>query len=310
MNCEDLLNSDGATGAHDHVLAGEERVRLNTEGPDATGDLVVIEPLLDQDRTIAGFSRVAHDVTRDRRFHQQLLRAERFATLGQIVFGLAHSVGTPLNIICGYAEFLLMRTKPEDPGHKELTVIRDQTRRVASLFNDALDLARPSEGATGSVNVRRLVADSLDQIDHHLRGANVRTSLACATSEPLIYGDARQLKQIVFILLLNTAERVGRGGRLEVAVDDRGTSAGYLTLELLGTEAGGQPHDFSRSLGDFLAEGPDAIPTGVGLTLVRELLRQAGAEVTTRGEDQRGVALVVRFPIRSQGVSVQFGQPE
>ena len=76
---------------------------------------VSFEPLSDGNKQ-QGFIRVMRDVSEARNAHLQLLKAERFATLGQLLSGVAHDVGTPLNVISGYAEFLMMRKNPEESG--------------------------------------------------------------------------------------------------------------------------------------------------------------------------------------------------
>src|SRR5690349_15997388 len=110
---------------HEEALKSEAPVRIRSA---VDGRTVIIVPLQGEASEAAAFARV---VSRQEALSQDaLLKAEHLATLGQMMSGIAHDVGTPLNIISGYAEYLLMRTKPEETGHKELMAILEQTRRV------------------------------------------------------------------------------------------------------------------------------------------------------------------------------------
>jgi PAS domain S-box-containing protein len=258
---------------------------------------VTIRPLFDERGVSCGFLRLLRDVTGAQHTQQQLLQAERFAALGQILSGIAHDAGTPLNVISGYCEFLLMRTKPDGQGYKELSAILHQTRRIASMFSEALDLARAPQGRIDAIEIKPLMAATLDLTEYHLREANVKADLTCRICPPLVYGEASQLRQAFFNLLLNAAQQVGNGGKLEVVIDEAPDQLGFLAVSLWGTEGGGVGHDFSRSIGGFFAEHSRVGPQGIGLCLAWEILNRAGAKVIFGSAGDQGVPLLVYLPV-------------
>jgi K+-sensing histidine kinase KdpD len=255
---------------------------------------VSFEPLFDDGNKQHGFIRVMRDVSEARNAHLQLLKAERFATLGQLLSGVAHDVGTPLNVISGYAEFLMMRKSPDDQGYKELTSILDQTRRIAAIFGQALELARPAQGRADAIDLNALLEESLALAGHHLRKTNVTASLTCRIPKPLIYGEASQLKQAFFILLLNTGRRVETGGSLRAIIDLAQKVPEFLELVLLGTDANGVRHDFSTVFREGLAVEGEV--SGIGLNLASKIFAEAGARISfpTAGEQASG--LVIQLP--------------
>jgi signal transduction histidine kinase len=261
---------------------------------------VTITPLSTNDKN-AGFIRVMRDVTEQHRIRQHLLDAERFASLGQMLFGIAHNVGTPLNIISGYSEFLLMRIKPDEEGHKELSVILDQTRRIAVLLNEALDVARPGKRQVAAIDMKALLADALSLAAHYFRKAGVQAELTCGMSAPLIYGEAPKLRQTFFSLLLNASQNVGTGGRLEITIAESRDMPGFLSVSLLGTDATGRGHDFSREFIGLRGEGREVIESGVGLALARHILDEAGAIVAFAESEDLGVPMIVHLPVKSLG---------
>jgi C4-dicarboxylate-specific signal transduction histidine kinase len=301
LSCEEAFHAESAASADEISWAAAQ--------PECEVTLceklwsVTIQPLSMNEKT-SGFIRVMHDVTEQRRIRRHLLDAERFASLGQMLFGIAHNVGTPLNIISGYSEFLLMRRKPEEQGHKELSAILDQTKRIAVLLNEALDVARPGQRQVSAIDIRALLADALNLSAHYFRKTGVLTALTCGMSPPLIYGEAPQLRQAFFCLLLNASQNVGTGGRLEIAIAESRDMPGFLSVSLLGTEATGRGHDFSRSFETFErlpGDRCEVIKSGVGLSLARHVLDEAGAIMTFAESEDRGVPIIVHLPMRSGG---------
>lgn len=262
---------------------------------------VTITPLPPTDKS-SGFIRVMHDVTEQRRIRLNLLDAERFASLGQMLFGIAHNVGTPLNIISGYSEYLLMRLKPDEPGHKELSAILDQTKRIAILISEALDVVRPGQTQVSAIDAKALLADALNLTAHYFRKSDVLAELTCGMSPPLIYGEAPKLRQAFFSLLMNASQDVGIGGRIEVVIAGARDKPGFLSVSLWGTRADGQGHDFSRSFKSLGDNSSEVVKSGIGLSIVKRILDDAGATMTFNGSEERGgIPIIVHLPIESGG---------
>ncbi len=300
LSCQQVFHGDDSHCTHEKVLATGTPLQLDGEvGVSGRVFSVTIEPLLDERGKTGGFARVMHDVTATRQAKDQLLQAERFATLGQLFSGLAHDVGTPLNIISGYSEFLLMRAQPDDPGHKELSAILHQTRRIAVLFEEALELTRLPHGRTGAIDIESLLAGSLNLAEHYLRKAGVKAELTCRISTPLIYGEASQFKQAFFNLVVNTGRQVEDGGNLDVVIDQPPNMPEFLAVELWGTEAGARGHDFSRSLASLFGAPSEVVKSGLGLSLAKDILDKAGARITFGGPRENSIPLVVYLPTKS-----------
>ena len=300
LSCGQVFHGEASGCPHEQVLASGHAVQLVDEVRLSGRNLsVTLEPLFDECNQPCGFLRVMRDVTGERHAHEQLLKAERFASLGQLLSGVAHDVGTPLNVISGYAEFLLMRTKPEDRGYKELSAILDQSRRIAGMFGQALDLARPAQGRTDAIDIKALLADSLDLVGHHLRKMDVTVGLTCRINKPLIYGEVPQLRQAFFNLLLNAGQYVGAEGRLQVVVDEAADMPGFVGLAFLGTEASGVGHDFSASFAILFAAQSETETAGIGLYLTKKILDEAGARIVVAEAGEQGVGLMIYLPVNA-----------
>ncbi|MFL6214272.1 MAG: histidine kinase dimerization/phospho-acceptor domain-containing protein [Blastocatellia bacterium] len=282
---------------HDEALEGGKPTQVHNA---KDGRVVTIVPLKGEAGGLLAFARV---VSRPEALSQDaLLKVEHFATLGQMMSGIAHDVGTPLNIISGYAEYLLMRTKPEETGHKELMAILEQTRRVAEYIRIMLDLARPSQGRVDAIELKGFLGDSLDLMGSHLRKASVRVVLDCKSAPPVIYGDGPRLRQAFFNLLLNAGRRLGAGGQLELIIEQPAEMPGFIGVQLLGVDREGRSQNYAESFAGFLSVERRWGAEDMGLALAKEILDDYGAKVAALPVDGRGVALVVYLPKGAGGL--------
>ncbi|HKP13771.1 MAG TPA: histidine kinase dimerization/phospho-acceptor domain-containing protein [Blastocatellia bacterium] len=298
--CEEVFHQSACP--HEEALKGKEfaQVEVKADGLHA-GQTVTVVPLPGEAGQIEGFVRI---VSRQAAGSQEaLLKAEHFATLGQMISGIAHDVGTPLNIISGYAEYLLMRTKPEETGRKELMAILEQTRRVAEYIRIMLDLARPSQGRVDAIELKGFLGDSLELMGSHLRKASVRVVLDCKSAPPVIYGDGPRLRQAFFNLLLNAGRRLGAGGQLELSIEQPSEMPGFIGVQLAGVDREGRSQDYAETFAGFLSTRRNWGAEDMGLALAKEILDDYGARVAALPVNGRGVALVVYLPKGAGGLN-------
>jgi signal transduction histidine kinase len=300
-HCEEVFPAGACP--HEEALRSKSPVRIETETKDAAnGQMVTVVPLLGAAAEVEGFARIAGRPP-GTPSQDALLKAGHFATLGQMMSGIAHDVGTPLNIISGYAEYLLMRTKAGETGHKELTAILGQTRRVAEYIRIMLDLARPSQGRVDAIELKGFLGDSLELMGSHLRKASVRVVLACQSAPPVIYGDGPRLRQAFFNLLLNAGKRIGAGGQLDLSIEQPPEMPGFIAVRLMGVDRDGRSQDYSESFADFLAARRNWGAEDMGLGLAKEILDEYGAKVAALPANGDGVALVVYLPKGAGGLT-------
>ncbi|HJQ69332.1 MAG TPA: histidine kinase dimerization/phospho-acceptor domain-containing protein [Blastocatellia bacterium] len=297
QRCEDLFHIDPHDCPHKEVIERGKSSELRHR--QAIGDRiysVALEPIINESGSVTGYVRLMRDVTERQRAQEVLLNTERFATLGQMIFGIAHDVGTPLNIISGYCEYLLMRAKPEDQGHRELSTILQQTRRIADYIKQMLDLARPAQGRADAIGLKGFLSESLDLIGHLLRRENVKASIIFNADPPPIYSDAPRLRQALFNIFLNVAQRLGQGATLEITVDESPSDKRTTRVTIAGMDKDGEGLDFSQAFRVFLDPAHSGEAIGMGLSLARHILDEIGAKVEMADVQGKGRALVVYIP--------------
>ena len=253
--------------------------------------------VVDSRGAACGFTRMVIDLA-EPDTPKPLAKADHVGTLEQMISGIAHDVGTPLGIISGYAEYLLMRSKSGEPGYKELSTILQQTRRIADSIKQMLDVVRPSSGRVDAIGLKGFLIELIDLMGHHLRKASVKASVSCRLSPPLIYGDAPKLRRAFFNLMINAIEQVGQDGDIELILTDVPGRDDLVRIVFAGSTPAGPALHFEESLA-ALGSGTENQRTGPGMSLTWEILEGFRAEIGTVDLGDRGLGLSINLPVRA-----------
>lgn len=198
---------------------------------------------------------------------------DRFTTLSEIVSGLGHDIGTPLNVISGYAESILMGTADDAPGRKQISSIVEQTRRIARMIHMMLDIVRPlPDHATTATTVGQFASEVFQISSFMPRKRDIRCRVGPDTSQNAsVTGDLPQLRHALFGLLRAVACAAGPKGQVTIrAVADEALGTGLL-FDV--ADAAGRPANLTALGRPDIWGGESGY---VGLALAARVLAQHG----------------------------------
>ena len=227
---------------------------------------------------------------------QELLVAERMATVGRLSLRVAHEVRNPIAAIELNAELLqdIVRDRPGtdmDEAGGLVTAIRDQVNTLDALTEEYLAFARFPKPHFEEESINHL----LEELAAFLRPVATRQgltiNLANDPAAPMMEVDRPLLRQAVLNLLKNGMEALSRGGAitlgsrwdgeaLEVFVSDTGSG---ITSEVAG-----------RLFEPFFTTKPQG--TGLGLSITRQIIEEHGGELTWRNGEGGGATFTIRLP--------------
>jgi PAS domain S-box-containing protein len=240
-----------------------------------------------------GVAIVARDVSARLRLDRQLVRSEKLAAVGSLVAGLAHEIGTPLNVISATAEYLLLDAR--DDARAQLRGIVAETERISRLVRDVLSFARGS--APGKVPVP--LAEAVERVASLLRYTFDRKGLRVAVELPAglppAHADPDGLHQVLLNLLVNAAQAVPEGGRIGVRARaaDAGGEPGVL-LEVHDDGPGVPPELRERILDPFFTTRADG--TGLGLAVCARIVADHGGDLRVGEGPLGGASFEVLLP--------------
>jgi PAS domain S-box-containing protein len=172
----------------------------------------VSTPMREHD-TLVGAVIVFKDITERKRLEQEMLRADRLALVGQLASGLAHEVGTPLNIIAGNAELLGMELRERSLDTTTVDAIVQHADRITGLIQQLLTFARAKEQPMAGLAVQAPLANALSLLETRFTYQGITVITEVPSVLPLIRGRAEQLEQVFLNVLVNAWHARPDGGR-------------------------------------------------------------------------------------------------
>jgi PAS domain S-box-containing protein len=280
----------------EHETRRKGRVVLNVRGSSlrrATGD-------------IAGAVLAIEDVTDRVALAQEVQQAEKLAVVGQLAAGIAHQIGTPLNVISGSAEYLLMEWGDERPRPQELDIIIAQTDRITKLIQQLLNFARPGRMEVRSLDMNELLQAVLSLTEHQISKGQIRVETHFESGALPVPGDANQLEQALLNIVINAWHAMPDGGRLvlrtrTVPASDRHRRVGRPAqsgVEILIEDTGsGIAREHLQKIFDpFFSTKGVGKGTGLGLAISRRIIEDHHGSIDVESTVGRGTTFTIWLP--------------
>jgi signal transduction histidine kinase len=245
-----------------------------------------------------------------RQLERALQEREKLARVGQLSAGLAHEIGSPLQVLIGRARTLDRRAHDHEAVRKQASIIVQQGERITRIVEQLLRFARRPRGAGPSVgDARRACQAVVDLLEVEARRREVALALepSHGRSEVLVSED--HVQQIVLNLATNALAATPAGGRVRVSVEAREPEAGREGARAPGEASGGRVRLVVSDTGRGIAEGdlPHVFEpffttrdheggTGLGLATVRALVLEHGGTIGVESDVGVGTTFVVELP--------------
>lgn len=233
---------------------------------------------------------------------QQLRRAERLASLGTLISGVAHELNNPLTSIIGSCELLLMEQQTQQ-AYEDLQIIRHEAKRMARIVSDLRLSARYTQepnNPKGPVDLNSVVNHVLKLQAYRLQTGNIRIQTNLATNLPAVYGDTSQLEQILLNLVINAEQAMQiapkQHDRLLICTfkNDEG-----VMLEVHDTGVGIDPEHLEQLFDPFFTTKAPGEGTGLGLALVHSLVQEHGGSIHVESKVGVGTSFRVQLQVAS-----------
>jgi two-component system NtrC family sensor kinase len=276
------------------------RVPLGTGHGDERKTLLVnlaVAPFQTPEGSQAGWILVLEDVTDRANLEEQLRLSEKMAAIGLLAAGVAHEVNTPLTGISSFTQMLLERSEPGDPRTQLLEKIERQTFRAAKIVNSLLNLARPSGGDTGPVDLNGVIGDILSLLEHQFKLGHVQVRKDLAKPAVVVRGVEYKLQQVFLNLFLNARDAMPKGGWLTVATR---AEDGTAVIEVADTGVGIPSDHLGRIYDPFFTTKPEGRGTGLGLSVTYGIVQEHGGSLTCDSQPGQGTRFRLVLPLIEQ----------
>jgi two-component system, NtrC family, sensor kinase len=270
--------------ATERIAGGDLEQEISVKSRDELGTLT------------QSFNRMVHNL---KETQDELVRSEKFVSLGRLSAGVAHEIRNPLNAMKG-AIVHLQRRRPEDPLLSEYTqLILEEMERLNSFVTDFLYLAKESVPKLISTNLNELILNTLTFFEEPLAAKGIQLSKDLGNSLPPVKIDPHQMEQVLINLLINARDAMPGGGSLEIATRfERNEPPGERPDKILITikDTGmGIPAEHQANIFDpffSLKKGG----TGLGLPISLGIVESHGGKMAIQSTEGAGTVVTIELP--------------
>jgi len=235
---------------------------------------------------------------------RSLRQSEKLATIGQLASGLAHEIGTPLNIIAGRADLTMRKLGENEEAQKNLNIIVQQTERITKIIQQLLGFVRKKKPEQKPLNISTLLETTLDFLDQKIQKQRVRVVKTMEENPPVVTGDADQLQQVFLNLLLNAVQSMPQGGELRLSsgarwISKEGLEDGqrqYVEICVEDTGTGMEREVMENIFNPFFTTKENDQGTGLGLTVSHGIVQDHEGWIEVYSEVGKGSLFKVYLP--------------
>jgi two-component system, NtrC family, sensor kinase len=256
---------------------------------------------------VAANEKVARETAARIATLEQLRHADRLTTVGKLASGVAHELGTPLNVVVARAEMIAGGETSAEDAREYAGVIVSSAQKMTRIIRQLLEFAR----RRGPRKERRDLVALTERVLELLRPLSQRQNVELvldASGGPLEADlDAGQIEQVLTNLVVNAVQAMPRGGPVEVSVrreraappaDHGGAEGEWLAVRVHdrgeGIAADALPHVFEP----FFTTKDVGAGTGLGLSVAHGIASDHGGWITVESQPMHGSTFIVYLPPR------------
>lgn len=227
---------------------------------------------------------------------EQLRQTERLAELGTLASGMAHEIGTPMNVILGRAEYLMRRTE-DGQTKKGLETIVTQVERITKIMNQLLTFARRRPSERRPMDLGQTIQDCLEVLRERMANHHIQVKTEFEPSIGPIHADPDHMSQVFLNLFINAIHAMPEGGTLGINLAVDGSQ---VRLEVSDSGCGIPKNDLPKIFDPFFTTKEAGKGTGLGLTVVHGIMQEHGGLIEVASELGHGTTFTLTLPVPHQ----------
>ncbi len=240
---------------------------------------------------------------------EQLRHTERLATVGRLASGVAHELGTPLNVISGRAKIITNEAQNITEILNSCRIISEQSERMTKIIRQLLDFARRRRSHRSPADIKPLISQVAEMLKPMALKVRVNIELTIPSDLPKISIDQSQIQQVLINIMVNGIQAMPEGGVLGVkAYKDNGARPGaelkmakdVLAIEIRDQGVGIHPDHINQIFDPFFTTKEVGSGTGLGLSISHGIIEEHGGWIELQSKLNYGTAFTLFLPIEEE----------
>jgi len=249
-----------------------------------------------------GYAIIMRDITESRRTAEKTIESERLNALTLLAAGVAHELGNPLNSLNIHLQLMerqarKLKGKERDELQHSIEICRGEINRLDSIVTQFLRAIRPSRPQLQPENINTIVEEAVRFFSAGIEARDIVVETELRSDLPLLQLDRGQMKQAFYNVIKNSFEAMKRRGILRIRTD---MDESHVRVSFIDTGGGMSAETLSHVFEPYYTTKERG--TGLGLLIVRRIVREHGGELAIESTEGKGLALSIRLPFKEQRV--------
>jgi two-component system, sporulation sensor kinase E len=249
-----------------------------------------------------GYAIILRDITESRRTAEKTIESERLNALTLLAAGVAHEIGNPLNSLNIHLQLMeraarKLKGQERDELGQSIKVARDEIGRLDSIVTQFLRAIRPSKPQLQPANINAIVEQTLHFFAPEIEARDIVVESEPRSDLPLVQIDRDQMKQAFYNIIKNSFEAMKRRGILRIRTD---MDDSHVRVSFTDNGGGMSAEALSRVFEPYYTTKSSG--SGLGLLIVRRIVREHGGELAIESAEGKGLTLTIRLPFKDQRV--------
>ncbi|MEY2544436.1 MAG: hypothetical protein QOE81_1897 [Verrucomicrobiota bacterium] len=243
-----------------------------------------------------GHAIILRDITESRRTEQQTIESERLNALTMLAAGVAHEIGNPLNSLNIHLQLIEREARKLNGAkgaelHESVEVARAEINRLDSIISQFLRAIRPTRPQLRPENINSIVEEAVRFLALEIKDRDIVVEQELRSDLPLLEIDRDQMKQAFYNVIKNSFEAMKSRGILRIRTD---MDESHVIVRFTDTGGGISAENLSRVFEPYFTTKTSG--TGLGLLIVRRIVREHGGELSIESSEGKGLTLTIRLP--------------
>lgn len=239
----------------------------------------------------------------------QLRHADRLKTVGRLASGMAHELGTPLNVVSGRAGLIASGKLSQDEVARSASAIQTEAGRMTAIIRQLLDFARRNTLHRVKVDLWQIAHDTVELLAPLAQKHCVSIDLPENRDAAIALADGAQLQQVLTNLIVNAIQAMHDGGavRLEIeperAVppeDVEAAEGDFFRIDVTDEGVGIAEEDLDQLFEPFFTTKDVGQGTGLGLSIAYGIVQEHGGWIDVTSQPGHGSCFSVHLPKEPQ----------
>ncbi|MFN4132021.1 MAG: sensor histidine kinase [Caldimicrobium sp.] len=260
-------------------------------------------PVISEDREILSLSNAFNKMLAElEERHTYLIQTEKLASMGTLLFSVAHELNNPLNNISTSCQILKEEIESEDLNFKRelLSQIEEETDRARDIVRSILDYSKP--GKKINISLNSVIKEAIRFIKAEIPP---KIELVIDLPEEItIFADPQQIKQVFLNLMKNSLEAIEKEGMIKISAKEQND---FVEIVFSDTGKGIPKEAISRIFEPFFTTKEGKKGYGLGLFIVHKIIKEHGGNIEVHSEPGKGTSFIITLPSKKFEDSYENG---